>query len=134
VVDTAQQLRAIVDALQALRASQSDCGTLATVIRLLQPLEKAGQVMNYTGMVPVRALERPETRRGAITKTATRNCGACAVDQLGTTAIPRRLCKRQKEFAALTSPKIATTRGSAQERRIAAIGRSRARASRREES
>jgi transposase len=68
--DAPEHLRAVVDALQALRGvAKITAVTLATEFGTFSRFEKAAQVMSYTGMVPSEHSSGPRSRRGAITKT-----------------------------------------------------------------
>ena len=117
-VDAApEQLRAIVDALQALRGvAKVTAVTLATEFGSFSRFEKAGQVMSYTGMVPSEHSSGPKTRRGAITKTGNSHLRRVLVESAWHYRHRPRLCKRQKELQSSLSPKIATIAWSAQER------------------
>jgi transposase len=117
-VDAApEQLRAIVDALQALRGvAKVTAVTLATEFGCFSRFEKAGQVMSYTGMVPSEHSSGPKTRRGAITKTGNSHLRRVLVESAWHYRHRPRLCKRQKELQSSLPPKIATIAWSAQER------------------
>jgi transposase len=111
------QLRAIVDALQALRGvAKVTAVTLATEFGCFSRFEKAGQVMSYTGMVPSEHSSGPKTRRGAITKTGNSHLRRVLVESAWHYRHRPRLCKRQKEIQTSLSPKIATIAWAAQER------------------
>jgi transposase len=117
-VDAApEQLRAIVDALQALRGvAKVTAVTLATEFGCFSRFEKAGQVMSYTGMVPSEHSSGPKTRRGAITKTGNSHLRRVLVESAWHYRHRPRLCKRQKELQNSLSPKIAAIAWAAQER------------------
>jgi transposase len=117
-VETApEQLRAVVDALQALRGvAKVTAVTLATEFGCLSRFEKAGQVMSYTGLVPSEHSSGPKTRRGAITKTGNSHIRRVLVESAWHYRHRPRLCKRQKEMQATLSPKVAAMAWSAQER------------------
>ncbi len=117
-VDAAPEpLRAIVDALQALRGvAKVTAVTLATEFGCFSRFEKAGQVMSYTGMVPSEHSSGPKTRRGAITKTGNSHLRRVLVESAWHYRHRPRLCKRQKELQSSLPPKIATIAWSAQER------------------
>jgi transposase len=117
-VDAApEQLRAIVDALQALRGvARVTAVTLATEFGCFSRFAKAGQVMSYTGMVPSEHSSGPKTRRGAITKTGNSHLRRVLVESAWHYRHRPRLCKRQKELQSSLPPKIATIAWSAQER------------------
>ena len=117
-VDSApEQLRAIVDALQALRGvAKVTAVTLATEFGCFSRFEKAGQVMSYTGMVPSEHSSGPKTRRGAITKTGNSHLRRVLVESAWHYRHRPRLCKRQKDMQTSLPPKIATIAWAAQER------------------
>jgi transposase len=117
-VDAApEQLRAVVDALQALRGvAKVTAVTLATEFGCFSRFEKAGQVMSYTGTVPSEHSSGPKTRRGAITKTGNSHLRRVLVESAWHYRHRPRLCKRQKELQSSLPPKIATLAWSAQER------------------
>jgi transposase len=117
-VDAApEQLRAIVDALQALRGvAKVTAVTLATEFGCFSRFEKAGQVMSYTGMVPSEHSSGPKTRRGAITKTGNSHLRRVLVESAWHYRHRPRLCKRQKDMQSSLPPKVATIAWSAQER------------------
>ena len=117
-VDAApEQLRAIVDALQALRGvAKVTAVTLATEFGCFTRFEKAGQVMSYTGMVPSEHSSGPKTRRGAITKTGNSHLRRVLVESAWHYRHRPRLCKRLKDIQTSLSPKVATIAWAAQER------------------
>jgi transposase len=117
-VDAApEQLRAIVDALQALRGvAKVTAVTLATEFGCFSRFEKAGQVMSYTGMVPSEHSSGPKTRRGAITKTGNSHLRRVLVESAWHYRHRPRLCKRQTELQGSLPPKIASIAWTAQER------------------
>ena len=117
-VDAApEQLRAIVDALQALRGvAKVTAVTLATEFGCFSRFEKAGQVMSYTGMVPSEHSSGPKTRRGAITKTGNSHLRRVLVESAWHYRHRPRLCKRQKELQSSLPPKIAIIGWAALER------------------
>jgi len=117
-VDAApEQLRAIVDALQALRGvAKVTAVTLATEFGCFSRFEKAGQVMSYTGMVPSEHSSGPKTRRGAITKTGNSHLRRVLVESAWHYRHRPRLCKRQKDMQTSLPPKIAMIAWAAQER------------------
>jgi transposase len=108
-VDAApEELRAIVDALQALGGvAKVTAVTLATEFGCFSRFEKAGQVMSYTGMVPSEHSSGPKTRRGAITKTGNSHLRRVLVESAWHYRHRPRLCKRQKDMQASLSPKVA---------------------------
>lgn len=94
-------LRAIVDALQALRGvAKVTAVTLATEFGCFSRCEKAGQVMSYTGMVPTEHSSGPKTRRGAITKTGNSHLRRVLVESAWHYRHRPRLCKHQTELTA----------------------------------
>jgi len=117
-VDSApEQLRAIVDALQALRGvAKVTAVTLATEFGCFSRFEKAVQVMSYTGMVPSEHSSGPKTRRGAITKTGNSHLRRVLVESAWHYRHRPRLCKRQKDMQTSLPPKVATIAWAAQER------------------
>lgn len=117
-VETAPpQLRAIVDALQALRGvAKVTAVTLATEFGCFSRFEKATQVMSYTGMVPSEHSSGPKTRRGGITKTGNTHIRHVLVESAWHYRHQPKLCKRQKELQSSLSPKIAAIAWTAQQR------------------
>ena len=112
-----EQLRAIVEALQALRGvAKVTAVTLATEFGCFSRFEKAGQVMSYTGMVPSEHSSGPKTRRGAITKTGNSHLRRVLVESAWHYRHQPKLCKRQKELQSLLSPKVAAIAWNAQQR------------------
>lgn len=88
ITDAPAQLRALVDALQALRGvAKVTAVTLATEFGTFSRFEKATQVMSYTGMVSSEHSSGARNRRGAITKTGNSHLSGCWWRPLGTTAI-----------------------------------------------
>lgn len=117
-VETAPaQLRAIVDALQALRGvAKVTAVTLATEFGCFSRFEKATQVMSYTGIVPSEHSSGPKTRRGGITKTGNSHLRHVLVESAWHYRHQPKLCKRQKELQSTLSPKIAAIAWTAQQR------------------
>jgi len=93
------ELRAIVDALQALRGvAEVTTVTVATEFGCFSRFEKAAQVMSYTGMVPSEHSSGPKTRRGAITKTGNSHLRHVLVESAWHYRRRPRLCKRQLQL------------------------------------
>jgi transposase len=112
-----EQLRAIVNALQALRGvAKVTAVTLATEFGCFSRFEKATQVMSYTGMVPSEHSSGPKTHRGAITKTGNSHLRRVLVESAWHYRHRPRICQRQKQLQRSLSPKIATIAWTAQER------------------
>ncbi len=112
-----EQLRAIVDALQALRGvAKVTAVTLATEFGCFSRFEKATQVMSYTGMVPSEHSSGPKTQRGAITKTGNSHLRRVLVESAWHYRHRPRICQRQKQLQRSLPPKIATIAWTAQER------------------
>jgi len=117
VASAPEQLRAIVDALQALRGVATVTAvTLATEFGCFGRFERAVQVMSYTGMVPSEHSSGPKTRRGGITKTGNSHLRRVLVEAAWHYRHRPRLCQRQKELQRTLSPKVATMAWTAQER------------------
>jgi transposase len=111
------ELRAIVDALQALRGvAKVTAVTLATEFGSFSRFERAVQVMSYTGMVPSEHSSGPKTQRGAITKTGNSHLRRVLVEAAWHYRHRPRICQRQKELQRALSPKVATIAWTAQER------------------
>jgi transposase len=112
-----EQLRAIVDALQALRGvAKVTAVTLATEFGCFSRFEKATQVMSYTGMVPSEHSSGAKSRRGAITKTGNSHLRRVLVESAWHYRHRPRICQRQKQLQRSLPPKIATIAWTAQER------------------
>jgi transposase len=117
VADAPEQLRALVDALQALRGvAKVTAVTLATEFGTFSRFEKASQVMSYTGMVPSEHSSGAQRRRGAITKTGNSHLRRVLVEAAWHYRHRPRLCQRQKELTRQLSPKVAAAAWTAQER------------------
>ncbi|MGC4089955.1 MAG: IS110 family transposase [Polyangiaceae bacterium] len=117
ITDAPKQLRALVDALQALRGvAKVTAVTLATEFGTFSRFEKATQVMSYTGMVPSEHSSGPRTRRGAITKTGNSHLRRVLVEAAWHYRHRPRLNQRQKELQRTWSPQVAETAWRAQER------------------
>jgi transposase len=111
------ELRALVDALQALRGvAKLTAVTVATEFGCFSRFEKAAQVMSYTGMVPSEHSSGPKTRRGAITKTGNSHLRHVLVESAWHYRHKPRLCKRQLELQATLPAKVAAIAWAAQER------------------
>ena len=117
ITDAPEHLRALVDALQALRGvAKITAVTLATEFGTFSRFEKAAQVMSYTGMVPSEHSSGPRSRRGAITKTGNSHLRRVLVEAAWHYRHRPRLAQRQKELQRSLSPKVAAVAWSAQER------------------
>ena len=117
VAGAPEALRAVVEALQALRGvAKVTAVTLATELGCFSRFEKAGQVMSYTGMVPSEHSSGPKTRRGAITKTGNSHLRRVLVESAWHYRHPPKLCKRQKELQNSLTPRVAAIAWSAQQR------------------
>ncbi|MGC4094574.1 MAG: IS110 family transposase [Polyangiaceae bacterium] len=117
ITDAPKQLRALVDALQALRGvAKVTAVTLATEFGTFSRFEKATQVMSYTGMVPSEHSSGPRTRRRAITKTGNSHLRRVLVEAAWHYRHRLRLNQRQKELQRTWSPQVAETAGRAQQR------------------
>jgi transposase len=115
--DAPKQLRALVDALQALRGvAKMTAVTLATEFGTFKRFDKAAQVMSYTGMVPSERSSGPRNRRGAITKTGNSHLRRVLVEAAWHYRHRPRLNQRQKGLQASLAPKVAATAWRAQER------------------
>ena len=112
-----KQLRAIVDALQALRGvAKVTAVTLATEFGCFSRFEKAAQVMSYTGMVPSEHSSGAKTHRGAITKSGNSHLRRVLIESAWHYRHRPRICQRQKQLQQSVPPKIATIAWTAQER------------------
>ena len=117
ITDAPEHLRALVDALQALRGvAKITAVTLATEFGTFSRFEKAAQVMSYTGMVPSEHSSGPRSRRGAITKTGNSHLRRVLVEAAWHYRHRPRLAQRQKELQRSLSPNVAAVAWSAQER------------------
>jgi transposase len=117
IEDAPEQLRAIVDALQALRGvAKVTAVTLATEFGCFSRFEKATQVMSYTGLVPSEHSSGPKTHRGAITKTGNSHLRRVLVESAWHYRHRPRICQRQKQLQRALPAKIATIAWTAQER------------------
>jgi transposase len=111
------ELRAIVDALQALRGvAKVTAVTLATEFGSFSRFERAGQVMSYTGVVPSEHSSGPRTRRSGITKTGNSHLRRVLVEAAWHYRHKPRLCQRQHELLKGLDPKVAAIAWRAQER------------------
>jgi transposase len=117
VADAPEHLRALVDALQALRGvAKVTAVTLATEFGTFSRFAKAAQVMSYTGMVPSEHSSGAKNRRGAITKTGNSHLRRVLVEAAWHYRHRPRVNQRQKELQRSLSPKVATMAWQAQER------------------
>jgi transposase len=115
--DAPEHLRALVDALQALRGvAKITAVTLATEFGTFRRFEKAAQVMSYTGMVPSEHSSGPRSRRGAITKTGNSHLRRVLVEAAWHYRHRPRLSQRQKELQSAVAPNVAAAAWRAQER------------------
>jgi len=111
------ELRAIVDALQALRGvAKVTAVTLATEFGSFSRFERAAQVMSYTGVVPSEHSSGPKTRRSGITKTGNSHLRRVLVEAAWHYRHKPRICQRQHALQATLSPKVAAIAWRAQER------------------
>jgi transposase len=111
------ELRAIVDALQALRGvAKVTAVTLATEFGSFSRFERASQVMSYTGVVPSEHSSGPRTRRSGITKTGNSHLRRVLVEAAWHYRHRPRLCQRQHELLKALDPKVAAIAWRAQER------------------
>ena len=111
------RLRAIVDALQALRGvAKVTAVTLATEFGSFTRFEHAGQAMSYTGLVPSEHSSGAKNRRGSITKTGNSHLRRVLVESAWHYRHRPRLAKRQKEVQANVPANIASIAWRAQER------------------
>jgi transposase len=117
VNEAPEQLRALVDALQALRGvAKMTAVTLATEFGTFGRFERATQVMSYTGMVPSEHSSGPRNRRGAITKTGNSHLRRVLVEAAWHYRHRPRLNQRQKELQRSLAPKVVAVAWRAQER------------------
>jgi transposase len=111
------ELRALVDALQALRGvAKVTAVTLATEFGTFSRFERASQVMSYTGVVPSEHSSGPSTRRGRITKTGNSHLRRVLVEAAWHYRHKPRLCQRQHALEKTLPPKVAAIAWRAQER------------------
>lgn len=117
VADAPEHLRALVDALQALRGvAKVTAVTLATEFGTFSRFAKAAQVMSYTGMVPSEHSSGAKNRRGAITKTGNSHLRRVLVEAAWHYRHRPRVNQRQKELLPSLSPKVVAVAWQAQER------------------
>ena len=117
VNEAPEQLRALVDALQALRGvAKMTAVTLATEFGSFSRFERATQVMSYTGMVPSEHSSGPRNRRGAITKTGNSHLRRVLVEAAWHYRHRPRLNQRQKALQRSLAPQVVATAWRAQER------------------
>ena len=111
------ELRAIVDALQALRGvAKVTAVTLATEFGSFSRFQRAAQVMSYTGVVPSEHSSGPRTRRSGITKTGNSHLRRVLVEAAWHYRHKPRICQRQHRLQETLSPKVAAIAWRAQER------------------
>lgn len=111
------ELRALVDALQALRGvAKVTAVTLATEFGTFSRFERAAQVMSYTGVVPSEHSSGPRTRRSGITKTGNSHLRRVLVEAAWHYRHKPRICQRQHALQRALSPKVAAIAWRAQER------------------
>src|SRR6185503_116907 len=111
------ELRAVVDALQALRGvARVTAVTLATEFGCFSRFERATQVMSYTVMVPAEHSSGPKQHRGAITKTGNSHLRRVLVEAAWHYRHRPRICQRQKPLQEALPPKVAAIAWTAQGR------------------
>ena len=111
------ELRALVDALQALRGvAKVTAVTLATEFGTFSRFERAAQVMSYTGVVPSEHSSGQRTRRSGITKTGNSHLRRVLVEAAWHYRHKPRICQRQHALQQTLSPKVAAIAWRAQER------------------
>lgn len=117
VVQAPAHLRAIVEALQALRGvAKVTAITLATEFGSFSRFEQAAQTMSYTGLVPSEHSSGGKNRRGGITKTGNSHLRRVLVEAAWHYRHRPRLAKRQKDAQADVPAAIASMAWRAQER------------------
>ncbi len=117
IAEAPAELRAIVDALQALRGvAKVTAVTLATELGCFSRFERAAQVMSYTGVVPSEHSSGPRTRRSGITKTGNSHLRRVLVEAAWHYRHRPRICQRQHELQKALDPKVAASAWRAQER------------------
>lgn len=117
IKEAPEHLRALVDALQALRGvAKMTAVTLATELGTFSRFEKANQVMSYTGLVPSEHSSGGKERRGSITKTGNSHLRRVLVESAWHYRHRPRLSQRQRELQKSLSPKVAAMAWKAQER------------------
>ena len=117
VAEAPAELRAIVDALQALRGvAKVTAVTLATEFGCFRRFERAAQVMSYTGLVPSEHSSGPRMRRSGITKTGNSHLRRVLVEAAWHYRHRPRLCQRQHALLQTLDPKVAAIAWRAQER------------------
>jgi transposase len=117
VAEAPEQLRALVDALQALRGvAKVTAVTLATEFGSFSRFDKAAQVMSYTGLVPSEHSSGARNRRGAITKTGNSHLRRVLVEAAWHYRHRPRLNKRHRELQRSLTPQVAAVAWRAQER------------------
>lgn len=117
VAQAPERLRALVDALQALRGvAKVTAVTLATEFGSFSRFDKAAQVMSYTGLVPSEHSSGARNRRGAITKTGNSHLRRVLVEAAWHYRHRPRLNQRQKELQRGLTPQVAAVAWRAQER------------------
>jgi transposase len=91
------ELKAVVDALQALRGvAKLTATTLAVEVGDFTRFSRPSELMGYTGMVPSEHSSGPRQRRGAITKTGNSHLRRVLVESAWQYRHQPRLCVRQK--------------------------------------
>jgi transposase len=117
IEEAPEHLRALVDALQALRGvAKMTAVTLATELGTFSRFEKANQVMAYTGLVPSEHSSGGKERRGSITKTGNSHLRRVLVESAWHYRHRPRLSQRQRELQKSLSPQVAAMAWKAQER------------------
>jgi transposase len=117
VAEAPEQLRALVDALQALRGvAKVTAVTLATEFGSFGRFDRAAQVMSYSGLVPSEHSSGARNRRGAITKTGNSHLRRVLVEAAWHYRHRPRLNQRHKELQRSLTPQVAAMAWRAQER------------------
>jgi len=111
------QMKAVIDALQALRGvAKVTATTLVCEIGNFSRFTRAKQLMGYGGLVPSEYSSGASTRRGSITKTGNAHMRRVLVEAAWNYRHRPKLCGKQKRRQDLVSERVKDISWKAQQR------------------
>ena len=117
VQDAPAQMKAVIEALQALRGvAKITATTLVTEVGNFSRFTRAKQLMGYSGLVSSEHTSGKSKRRGAITKTGNAHVRRVLLEAGWTYRHRPKLCGRQKQRAKGASEEIKAISWKAQQR------------------
>jgi transposase len=117
VQDAPAQMKAVIEALQALRGvAKVTATTLVTEVGNFSRFSRAKQLMGYGGLVPSEHTSGKSKRQGAITKTGNAHVRRVLLEAAWTYRHRPKLCGKQKQRAKGASEEIKAISWKAQQR------------------